>query len=182
MRQDDAKNDVEKVERLFNEFRSGGLGVVGAQDTLSALNNGQVDELILSAARKEIRSEEQDREESPVGEGEQPPVLADTLVTAAPPDVCQSDIYRRSNLIERSRRCWRSIALSPLNYFFYSGVLLMAKEKQRASGSLQNRGTGTCGSRSHTRAGKTGSHPGAIKRENRSSQNAQTEGRQAEGD
>ena len=46
MRQDDAKNDVEKVERLFNEFRSGGLGVVGAQDTLSALNNGQVDELI----------------------------------------------------------------------------------------------------------------------------------------
>ena len=83
MRQDDAKNDVEKVERLFNEFRSGGLGVVGAQDTLSALNNGQVDELILSAARKEIRSEEQDREESPVGEGEQPPILADTLVTAA---------------------------------------------------------------------------------------------------
>jgi peptide chain release factor subunit 1 len=83
MRQDDAKNDVEKVERLFNEFRSGGLGVVGAQDTLSALNNGQVDELILSAARKEIRSEEQDREEPPVGEGEQPPILADTLVTAA---------------------------------------------------------------------------------------------------
>ena len=83
MRQDDAKNDVEKVERLFNEFRSGGLGVVGAQDTLSALNNGQVDELILSAARKEIRSEEQDREEPPAGEGEQPPILADTLVTAA---------------------------------------------------------------------------------------------------
>jgi len=83
MRQDDAKNDVEKVERLFNEFRSAGLGVVGAQDTLSALNNGQVDELILSAARKEIRSEQQDTEESPVGEGEQPPILADSLVTAA---------------------------------------------------------------------------------------------------
>ena len=58
MRRDDARNDAEKVQRLFDEFRSDGLGVVGARDTLTALNNGQVDELILSAARNEIRSDE----------------------------------------------------------------------------------------------------------------------------
>ena len=77
VRQDDTKNDVEKVDRLFNEFRSGGLGVVGARDTLSALNNGQVDELILSAAREEIWSDEEAREENQV------PILADTLVSGA---------------------------------------------------------------------------------------------------
>jgi len=47
MRQDDAKNDVEKVERFFNEFRSGGLGVVGAQATLGALNNHQLEMCVL---------------------------------------------------------------------------------------------------------------------------------------
>jgi len=78
MREDDTKNDIEKVARLFNEFRSGGLGVVGARDTVSALNNGQVDELILSAARGEIRNDGEGREES----GD-PPILADTLVTLA---------------------------------------------------------------------------------------------------
>jgi peptide chain release factor subunit 1 len=76
MRRDDARTDAEKVERLFDEFRSDGLGVVGARDTLTALNNGQVDELILSATRNEIRNEE---ETAP----EEPPVLADALVSIA---------------------------------------------------------------------------------------------------
>jgi peptide chain release factor subunit 1 len=57
LRQEDTKRDIEKVEHLFNEYRSGGLGVVGASDTLGALDNGQVGELILSASRGEIRSD-----------------------------------------------------------------------------------------------------------------------------
>jgi peptide chain release factor subunit 1 len=83
VREDDAKNDVKKVERLFNEFRSGGLGVVGAKDTLSALNNGQVNELILSASRTEIRSDGDDEEGAAPAKGAQPLILADTLVTCA---------------------------------------------------------------------------------------------------
>jgi peptide chain release factor subunit 1 len=55
IKQDDAQSDAEVVQRLFSEFRSGGLGVVGAKDTLSALQNGQVDQLILSASLKEFR-------------------------------------------------------------------------------------------------------------------------------
>jgi len=83
VRQDNTKNDADKVERLFNEFRSGGLGVVGARDTLSALHNGQVDELILSAAREKIWSDEEASEDPPSQEENQPSILADALVSDA---------------------------------------------------------------------------------------------------
>ncbi|MDQ3256816.1 MAG: hypothetical protein M3R15_23475, partial [Acidobacteriota bacterium] len=43
----EAKTDVERVERLLDEYRAGGLSVVGAHDTLAALSRGQVDELYL---------------------------------------------------------------------------------------------------------------------------------------
>lgn len=49
LREHDARTDAEKVERLLDEYRSGGLGVVGPEDTLAALVVGQVDELLLSA-------------------------------------------------------------------------------------------------------------------------------------
>ena len=50
----DAKTDIERVERLMDEYRSGGLAVVGVHDTLAALSIGQVDELYLSARLEEI--------------------------------------------------------------------------------------------------------------------------------
>ena len=108
MRRDDARNDAEKVQRLFDEFRSDGLGVVGARDTLTALNNGQVDELILSAARNEIRNEE---ETAP----EEPPVLADTLVEHCTPNGRKSYLHRRSIPVEGSRRGRCVAALPHLN-------------------------------------------------------------------
>ncbi|MCC6857027.1 MAG: host attachment protein [Bryobacterales bacterium] len=49
MRGHDARTDAEKVERLLSEFRSGGLGAVGAKQTRRALQLGQVDELLLAA-------------------------------------------------------------------------------------------------------------------------------------
>lgn len=52
----DAKTDVERVERLMDEYRSGGLAVVGVHDTLAALSVGQVDELYLSARLEEIHA------------------------------------------------------------------------------------------------------------------------------
>lgn len=82
VRDDDAKSDERKVERLLNEFRSGGLGVVGAEDTLSALTNGQVDELLLSASRTDIRGSGQETKVTS-GEGRQVPILADVLVASA---------------------------------------------------------------------------------------------------
>src|SRR5262249_24350925 len=44
-RKHDAVNDKEKVRRLLDEYRAGGLGVVGVPETLAALSNGQVEEL-----------------------------------------------------------------------------------------------------------------------------------------
>ena len=44
------RTDREKVEAAQNGYRSGGLGVVGPEDTLHALIKGQVDELLLTAS------------------------------------------------------------------------------------------------------------------------------------
>jgi peptide subunit release factor 1 (eRF1) len=60
LREQDAKDDAEKVERLLDEFRSGGLAVVGAHDTLAALANGQVDELVISATLENLQAEEEE--------------------------------------------------------------------------------------------------------------------------
>jgi peptide chain release factor subunit 1 len=50
MREQDARDDVERVQGLLDEYRSGGLAVVGARDTLAALVHGQVDRLFLTAS------------------------------------------------------------------------------------------------------------------------------------
>ena len=60
MRAYDAQTDAEKVERLVNEARAGGLGVLGATDTLEALSMGQVDELFLTASLQEIKGDRED--------------------------------------------------------------------------------------------------------------------------
>ena len=43
------RTDREKVDAALGGFRSGGLGVVGPEETLRALMNGQVDELLVAA-------------------------------------------------------------------------------------------------------------------------------------
>lgn len=59
MREEDAKTDAEKVERLFREYRARGLACVGPQDTLEALANGQVDELLISGGLEQTHAEEE---------------------------------------------------------------------------------------------------------------------------
>lgn len=43
------ETDREKVTAAIDAYRAGGLGVVGPEDTLAALINGQVDELLITA-------------------------------------------------------------------------------------------------------------------------------------
>jgi peptide subunit release factor 1 (eRF1) len=59
MREEDAKTDAEKVERLMREYRARGLACVGSQETLEALANGQVDELLISAQMEVTHAEEE---------------------------------------------------------------------------------------------------------------------------
>jgi peptide subunit release factor 1 (eRF1) len=92
MRERQAHDDAESVERLLNEYRSGGLAVVGARDTLKALEIGQVDELIINADRGTIEVEGVSLDLSLIAtasDGSRPAVepravaIADHLVTLA---------------------------------------------------------------------------------------------------
>jgi peptide chain release factor subunit 1 len=60
MREHDAQSDVEKVEQLINEYRAGGLAVVGSTDTLEALSMGQVEELVITAQQQKVEGDRED--------------------------------------------------------------------------------------------------------------------------
>jgi peptide subunit release factor 1 (eRF1) len=50
LREQDAKTDVEIVERLIGQYRAGGLAVVGSDEVRHALSVGQADQLLISAS------------------------------------------------------------------------------------------------------------------------------------
>jgi peptide subunit release factor 1 (eRF1) len=52
----EARTAEEKVDRLMQQYRARGLAVAGLQETLEALANGQVDELLVSGALEESHS------------------------------------------------------------------------------------------------------------------------------
>ena len=49
------RTDREKVDAAINNYRAGGLGVVGPEDTLAALLRGQVDELLVTASMGQLQ-------------------------------------------------------------------------------------------------------------------------------
>ena len=53
LQEQEAKTAAEKVDRLMQQYRARGLAVVGPQETLEALANGQVEELLISGALEE---------------------------------------------------------------------------------------------------------------------------------
>ncbi|MET0647139.1 MAG: Vms1/Ankzf1 family peptidyl-tRNA hydrolase [Pyrinomonadaceae bacterium] len=60
MREHDAESDAERVEQLINEYRAGGLAVVGSTDTLEALAMGQVEELVIVAQQQKVEGDRDD--------------------------------------------------------------------------------------------------------------------------
>jgi peptide subunit release factor 1 (eRF1) len=57
-RRHDSLTDMEKVERLLNEYRADDLGVAGVPETLAALSNGQVEEMLIAAKPESIQYDE----------------------------------------------------------------------------------------------------------------------------
>jgi peptide subunit release factor 1 (eRF1) len=55
MKRVNERTDRDKVEAAIGEYRAGGLGVVGPDDTLDALVKGQVDELLVSSSLHELK-------------------------------------------------------------------------------------------------------------------------------
>jgi peptide chain release factor subunit 1 len=54
LREHDAQADAARVERLLDTYRAGGHAVIGTHDTLAALNNGQVEEVIISGSLEDL--------------------------------------------------------------------------------------------------------------------------------
>lgn len=73
LREQDANTDAERVAELIDAWRSGGLGVAGPESTLSALQLGQVDELIIAAAPEALKAVQKLPDDAPPGA-----VVADT--------------------------------------------------------------------------------------------------------
>jgi peptide subunit release factor 1 (eRF1) len=94
-------NDFEKVQRLFDAYRSGGLAVVGSQDTLEALSMGQVEELLITASQQHVEGDRDDVAILSTSEVEVPePVVAgqDGAVAAIEPDavIVSADLVTRA--------------------------------------------------------------------------------------
>ena len=56
MKRSDQASDVEAVDAVVGAYRAGGLGVVGPEETLEAFSQGQVDELLINASVRDLRS------------------------------------------------------------------------------------------------------------------------------
>jgi peptide chain release factor subunit 1 len=54
MPQQDARDDAERVARMYDAYRAGGLGMIGLAGTRAALENGQVHELLLVATADQL--------------------------------------------------------------------------------------------------------------------------------
>jgi peptide chain release factor subunit 1 len=93
LREHDSQTDAEKVNQLINEYRGNGLAVVGVTHTLTALCNGQADDLIISAAPGEIKYDGEKVKEvlaayqagagEPAVDVSEPRLVADELVKRA---------------------------------------------------------------------------------------------------
>ena len=55
LRERDIDNDIDAVNRLLDAWRANGLGAVGPEDTLRALEMGQVEELLITASPDRLR-------------------------------------------------------------------------------------------------------------------------------
>jgi peptide subunit release factor 1 (eRF1) len=59
-RRHDSLTDMEKVDRLLNEYRADDLGVAGVPETLAALSNGQVEEMLIAAKAESIQYDQEE--------------------------------------------------------------------------------------------------------------------------
>ncbi|HJT64843.1 MAG TPA: Vms1/Ankzf1 family peptidyl-tRNA hydrolase [Pyrinomonadaceae bacterium] len=94
----DSLTDSEKVERLLNEYRADDLGVAGVPDTLAALSNGQVEEMLISAsANNLVYDEEEVKKVLKLYEPDQP------LTEELNQRIVADELVRRANLLSSAR-------------------------------------------------------------------------------
>ena len=87
----DSLTDMEKVQRLLNEYRGDNLGVAGVPETLAALSNGQVEEMLIASKPDSIQYDKDEvkkvlelyRDEEPLPDELDQQSVADELVKRA---------------------------------------------------------------------------------------------------
>ncbi|HKS08381.1 MAG TPA: Vms1/Ankzf1 family peptidyl-tRNA hydrolase [Pyrinomonadaceae bacterium] len=94
----DSLTDMEKLERLLNEYRADDLGVAGVTDTLAALSNGQVEEMLIASTADKLEYDEEEVKKvlklyEP--DGELPAELDQRTVA--------DELVRRANLLSAAR-------------------------------------------------------------------------------
>ena len=96
----DSLTDMEKVERLLNEYRGDDLGVAGVPETLAALSNGQVEEMLIAAKPDGIQFDKEEVRkvlELYRNDGDEPlPEELDERTVA-------DELVRRANLLSSAR-------------------------------------------------------------------------------
>jgi hypothetical protein len=126
LQEQEARTAAEKVDRLMQQYRARGLAVVGSQETLEALANGQVEELLISGALEETHPEPEEVEailapEIPDSEGGTGERRAKASLRArSTGDESQAnrrnrDVYRRRGFTRIDRRSRRIPAVARVN-------------------------------------------------------------------
>jgi peptide chain release factor subunit 1 len=94
----DSLTDMEKVDRLLNEYRADDLGVAGVPDTLAALSNGQVEEILIAAKPDSIQYDKEEVEKVlTLYRGEEP--LPDELDQRSVAD----ELVKRANVLSSAK-------------------------------------------------------------------------------
>jgi peptide chain release factor subunit 1 len=96
-RRHDSLTDMQKVEQLLDEFRSDNLAVAGVPDTLAALSNGQVEEMLIVAATDGLKFDEEEVRKVLEIYGADP--IPETLDSRAVAD----ELVRRANQMSAAR-------------------------------------------------------------------------------
>jgi peptide chain release factor subunit 1 len=94
----DSLTDMQKVERLLNEYRADDLGVAGVPETLAALSNGQVEEMLIVSSAEKLQYDKK--------EVEKVLRLYDTdgqLPTELDQRTVADELVRRANLLSSAR-------------------------------------------------------------------------------
>jgi peptide subunit release factor 1 (eRF1) len=101
MKQKDELSDRERVDALFDAYRSSGLGVVGPDATRTALEMGQVDELLITGTPDLIDAGQADSA-APAGDAAQQTAeerLADELIAKARQTAARITIVQDGSLL-----------------------------------------------------------------------------------
>ncbi|MET0624428.1 MAG: Vms1/Ankzf1 family peptidyl-tRNA hydrolase [Pyrinomonadaceae bacterium] len=102
LREHDAESDAERVARLFDDYRAGGLAVVGSTETLEALAMGQVEELVITAQQQHVEGDREDVAILSDAEVVEPVVAGDDGGTVANIEV--DSVIVSADLVARARQ------------------------------------------------------------------------------